>query len=116
VGGYGATLDRVRELSQMNGTADLSADNMPPFIWFSDKADPRSARPVKPEDFASVIGDSAHLISARVEITQAPIIIDLDKRLPLYKRLSSPLTQDSPDLPNGLFLNGSMFIASGSAQ
>ena len=114
--GYPATLAKVQFLSRVQGRVDLTVDNMPPFIWFADETDPRSARLVKPDDMAAVIGDAARLVSAQVEITRDPIVIDIDKRLPLYKSLPPPPNSNSISLPNGLVLNWSMFIGPGSVQ
>jgi len=114
-GWYGATLDRVRELARMKGKVDLTPDNMPPFIWISNKADPATAHFVKPQDFASVIGDSTRLLSAQVEITRDPVVIDINRKLPLYNSLPPPAKGSASfHLPNGQVLNWGMFIAPGS--
>jgi hypothetical protein len=115
-GDYDSTLGRLHSLSQMKRPANLTPDNMPPFIRFTDKTDPASGQRVKPNGFAAAIGDAAQLISAQVEITRDPVVIDIDEKLPLYKRL--PLVGDntSLNLPNGLILNWSMFIAPGSVK
>jgi hypothetical protein len=108
-GWYAATLERVRALSRTTESVDLTPDNMPPFIWFSDKSDPGSGWEVKPANFASVIGDSAHLISAKVQMTNDPIVIDIPVKLPLYKRLPQPPEIfESKDKPG---LNWSQFVA-----
>jgi hypothetical protein len=113
--GYPTTLENEEALAEMKGSIALTPDNMPAFIWFADKNDVKSARFVKPGDFATIIGDSARLISADVEITQDPIIIDLDKRLPLYNSLPPPTKgSETLKLPNGGYLNWGMFIAPGS--
>ena len=69
-----------------------------------------TAKIAKPEEFAAVIGDSARLASAQIEITDDPVVIDLDKRLPLYKSLPPPPPVDSVTLPNGVSLNWAKFI------
>jgi hypothetical protein len=88
--GYAVTLERVRALSQMRESVNLTPDNMPPFIWFTEKSDPESGREVTPANFSSVIGDQAHLASATVQITSDPIVIDIPEKLPLYKKLPQP--------------------------
>jgi|HubBroStandDraft_4_1064222.scaffolds.fasta_scaffold06210_5 hypothetical protein len=87
--GYPAILEKLRAVSRMQGHRDLTADNLPPFIWFSDVTNPDTARLLKPADFAGVVGDSARLASAEVEITSDPLAIDLDKRLPWYAALKA---------------------------
>lgn len=71
-------------------SASLTPDNMPLFVWFADKTDLESGREVKPENFSSVIGDRAHLVSVKVQITNDPIVIDIPEKLPLYKKLPQP--------------------------
>jgi hypothetical protein len=112
-GWYAATLDAVRSLARMQDAVPLAANNMPPFIWFSDPADPVTGRLVKPNDFASVIGDAARLSSAQVQITHDPIVIDIDKKLPLYNALPPPPVIV---LPGKFPVNWSMFIAPGSIR
>ncbi len=89
-GWYAATLERVRALSQTRESVNLTPDNMPPFIWFIEKTDPELGREVTPANFSSVIGDQAHLVSATVQITSDPIVIDIPEKLPLYKKLPQP--------------------------
>jgi hypothetical protein len=113
--GYPRTLENERALARMKGSIDLTPDNMPAFIWFSNKADPATAHFVKPQAFASVIGDSTRLVSAKVQITHDPIVIDIDKKLPLYNSLPPPAEGSKTlKLPNGQYLNWGMFIAPGS--
>lgn len=111
--GFPASLENIEAISRAQGAAELQPNNMPAFLWFSDKADPTTATFVKPSNFASVLGDSARLVSAKVEITQDPIVIDIDKELPLYKKLPQP-----PGLilsvTDRLIVNWTMFIAPGS--
>lgn len=116
VQGYPVTLENVRAISQMQGRADLTADNMPAFLWFPDPANLATAKEVKPADFASVIGDSTHLVSAQVEITHDPILIDIDKKLPAYTRLLNPPNRGVYTSPTGLMFGGGMFIASEKAK
>jgi hypothetical protein len=87
--GFPGTPENIRALSQMHGAVDLVSSNLPLFIWFSNLADPNTARMVKSPEFASVIGDETRLVSARVEMTHDPIVIDLDKQLPWYNRLKA---------------------------
>jgi hypothetical protein len=73
--------------SRLQGRAELDRINLPQFIWFRDIADPSTAQPVKPADFARVIGGEAGLAAAQVEITTDPVVIDIDKKLPWYDAL-----------------------------
>jgi hypothetical protein len=112
--GYATTPEYERALSQMHGPVDLTSDNMPAFFWFSDPANLVTAKQIKPGDFASVIGDSARLVSAQIEITHDPIVIDIDKKLPAYATLRGP-PNDGDDyiVPGGLRLGWRQFISRG---
>jgi hypothetical protein len=114
--GYPVTLDNERAISRMRSPVDLTSDNLPAFIWFSDNTDFTTAKMVKPNEFASVIGDAARLVSAQIEITSDPVVVDIDKRLPLYKTLPQPPRGGPAPLPNGLALHWAMFIAPWSFQ
>jgi hypothetical protein len=102
----------VEAIFLMRGPVDLTQDNMPAFIWFSDDNDPETAHLVKPQNFPAVIGDATRVVSARLEITRDPIIIDIDEELPLYKKLR----EDTLLLGDSVFLNRGMFIASESVK
>ncbi|HEX3944677.1 MAG TPA: hypothetical protein VHW69_11370 [Rhizomicrobium sp.] len=114
VPGYPRSIANELHLSHTTGSVELTADNMPLFIWFPDKSDPKTAQFVKPVDFTTTIGDLTRLSAARVEITQDPVVVDIDKKLPLYNRLPPPTGSDILRLPDGRYLNWSMFIAPGS--
>ncbi len=114
LGGYKATFDGVRALSRSQGRIALAMDNLPPFIWFSDSANPATGRLIKPREFANVMGDKAGLQSAEIEITRDPVIIDIDKKLPLYRALLA--NNGFMKLSTGLVLNWGMFVAPGSSQ
>jgi hypothetical protein len=74
---------------RMEGRRELTPDNMPRFIWFSNPADPATARPIAPAEFAARLGSGARLAAADIEITDDPIVIDIDKQLPWYRQLES---------------------------
>ena len=114
--GYPVSLENERALARKLGPVELTPDNMPAFVWFSDKTDFTTAKMVKPNEFASVTGDAARLVSAQIEITSDPVVVDIDKRLPLYKNLPQPPRGGPAPLPNGLALHWAMFIAPWSFQ
>jgi hypothetical protein len=101
------------QLTQLSGRRNLTPDNMPRLIWFSDAADPKTARVIKPGDIPVLFGPNARLATSYVEITHDPIVIDIDKRLPWYKSL-----KDSRNkilyLPNGFALGWTMFVGDAS--
>lgn len=100
-----------RAISQMKGSADLTYGGMPAFYWFSNPGDLASAKQVKPAQFASVIGGAARLVSAQIEITHDPIVVDIDKKLPAYATLIAPPNKGVYIAPGGLTLGSGMFIA-----
>lgn len=109
--GFPVTLENIRAISRMRGLVDLGSNDMPPFIWFSNKADPAAAHFVKPDEFAAVIGDSVRLAFVQLQITDDPIVVDIDRKLPLYRALPPPplLVQ-----PGKFAVNWAMFVAPGS--
>jgi hypothetical protein len=108
------TLDRIRALSKMQGSADLNGNNLPAFIWFSDPEKLSTARLLKPAEFASAIGDTTKLILARVEMTSDPDAIDLDKKLPAYASLRGPPNNGNEyRAPSGAILGWRQFISLG---
>jgi hypothetical protein len=111
--GSPSTLEKIRAVSQMQGHEDLAADNLPPFIWFSDITNPDTAQLLKSADLAGVIGDSARLASAQVEITNLPISVDLNKRLPWYDTMKATNGALKVD---GILLGYTAFIGNGTLQ
>jgi hypothetical protein len=79
--GVPITQKSIEEISQKSGAVGLTPDNLPAFYWFSNPADLASEKLVEPDQFASVIGDSTRLISAQIEITHDPVVIDIDRNL-----------------------------------
>jgi hypothetical protein len=102
-GGYVVTKERLRGLPEPPARAELTADNLPQLIWFKDVADQRTARPIKAIEFSAAIAEGARLTSAKIEMTDDPIVIDIDKKLPWYraleksqKEIGSPFGGTSP--------------------
>ena len=115
VTGYPRSPEIERELSQKQAPVKLTPDNLPAFIWFADDTNLATAKKVKPEEFASVIGDSARLVSAQLEITHDPLVFDLDKRLPAYAALRGPPNNGNDyRTPGGLTLGWRQFISKGT--
>lgn len=85
-------------LSKLVGKRDLQPDNMPRLIWFSNLADPTTARVVELGDLRRLIGVDVRLATAIVENTRDPIMLDIDKRLPWFKDLAARQK-------NGLFVS-----------
>jgi hypothetical protein len=84
---------------------------MPMFYWFPNPADLAGAKEVKPANFASVIGDATRLVSAQVEITRDPLVVDIDKKLPAYAPLTAAPNKGIYITSGGLTISSGMFIA-----
>jgi hypothetical protein len=83
--------DDLPELPKLRGRRELTSNNMPRLIWFSDIANPKTARRITAAEIPTVFGPSARLRTAEVEITDAPIVVDIDKKLPWFGILEKPL-------------------------
>jgi hypothetical protein len=100
-GSYVATRERLSELPGPPASADLKPDDLLQLVWFTDAADRRTARPIKATEFSTTIGDGARLVSARIEMTDDPIVIDIDKKLPWYRALESSEKEIRPLFEQG---------------
>lgn len=100
----------------MKGRADLTADNMPPFVWLSDPADPNSAQSVKPSDLQSTIGDAARLVYAQVEMTDDPVVLDIGQRLPWYESYRASRVKEGVASPDDSTLGSVQLVATGSME
>jgi len=77
----------VPELPKLAGRRDLTPDNMPRLIWFSNVGDESSARVFMIKDIPVLFGPTARLDAATIEVTSDPIVIDIDRKLPWYRDL-----------------------------
>jgi hypothetical protein len=103
--------ERLARLTRLTGRRDLAADNMPRLIWFSNVADLKTARVIKPADMPSLFGAGARITAAYVEITRDPIIIDIDKKLPWYKELATrQKSMGVTSMPYDFHLSYHMFV------
>jgi len=85
---------------------------MPRLIWFPNIADPKSAKPFAAKDIAGLLGPSARVVAAHVEITDAPVVIDIDRKFPWFDILNRPLSVI--DVRYGFSLAKTMFIGAAS--
>lgn len=91
--GNQSTNKELPALEKLRGRRDLTPNNMPRLIWFPKIADPTSAKRFAAGDIMALLGPSARVVAAYVEITDAPIIIDIDKKFPWFSMLNRPLGQ-----------------------
>jgi hypothetical protein len=99
----------VPELPKLSGRRELTPDNMPRLIWFSNVADESSARVFMIKELPALFGPTARLDAATIEITSDPIVIDIDQKLPWYRDLERRQKGHSV-FGAGFSLNYSMFI------
>jgi hypothetical protein len=113
--GNNSTTSKLPELPRLTGRRDISSGNMPRLIWFSNVADPNSARIVDASEIPTLFGPNARLSAAYVEVTRDPIVIDIDKKLPWYKDLANRQRGHGVlSQPNQFQLVYNMFVGEGS--
>ena len=102
--------DDLPELPKLRGRRELAPTNMPRLIWFPDIAYPKTARRITAADIPTLFGPGARLRTAEVEITDAPIVVDIDKKLPWFGILEKPLGRIEVgydfSLSKGMFIGG----------
>jgi hypothetical protein len=99
----------IPELPKLSGRRDLTPDNMPRLIWFSNVADESSARVFTIKELLGMFGPTARLDAAFIEITSDPIVIDIDQKLPWYRDLEKR-QKGRLLIGAGFSLNYTMFI------
>jgi hypothetical protein len=85
--GNRSTTEELPKLPHLNGRRGLAPNNLPRLVWFSNPADPKSARKVTIENIANVLDPTARFTEAFVEITRDPIVVDIANKLPWYPAL-----------------------------
>ncbi|MGZ5875618.1 MAG: hypothetical protein ACXWKP_26345, partial [Bradyrhizobium sp.] len=100
----------VPELPKLSGRRNLTPDNMPRLIWFSDVADEKSARVFTIKELPALFGPTARLDAATIEVTSDPIVIDIDQKLPWYRDLAERQKKNLHIGGPGFELSYNMFI------
>jgi hypothetical protein len=108
---YGPRALDARAMQRMTGRRDLKPDNMPRLLWFKNIGDMKSVTKFKPEEMPVLLGPEARLVEAFVEMTDERIIINIDTKLPWYRRLDE---SGSIMLRDGFGLGSTMFIGQAS--
>jgi len=85
--GYQSSNEELPELPRLTGRRDLSPSNFPRLVWFANPADMKSAQKIAAQNVASVLGPTARITEAFVEITRDPIVVDIPKMLPWFPEL-----------------------------
>jgi hypothetical protein len=103
------------QLTRLSGRRDLMTDNMPRLFWISDVSDSKTIRRIKPEEIPATLGPGARLVTAQVEITRDPVVIDIDKKLPWFADLAKRQRQCGvTGQPNEFQLVYSIFVGTAS--
>jgi len=85
--GYQSSNEELPELPRLTGRRDLSPSNFPRLVWFANPADVKSAQKIVAPNVASVLGPTARITEAFVEITSDAIVVDIPKKLPWFSEL-----------------------------
>ena len=92
-----APYERLAELPHLRGQRSLAPNNAPRLIWFANPADPTSARKFRPDEIGVSFGPTARL-TALVEITDKPILIDISKNLPWSPGMGKRVSRQRADV------------------
>lgn len=113
--GNRSTYEELPALPRLTGRRDLSPSNFPRLVWFSNPADPKSAKKITVEDVSNVLDPTARFTEAFVEITRNPVVVDIRQALPWLAALESkPAGSNIIYLPNKLGINRYLFIGDAS--
>ncbi|KJC40028.1 hypothetical protein [Bradyrhizobium sp. LTSP857] len=109
--GNQSTFRDLPELSKLSGRRALSADNFPRLVWFTNGADPASARKVTRESMADLIDPTAKITDAFVEITRDPVAVDLPNKLTWFEALKVAQKESRmPSMPQQFHLYYNMLV------
>lgn len=88
----GRTVDWTEEY-KLKGSGVLPADYTPTLIAFADPADPKSAALVNRLDLERTLGPGFRFVQARLETTNDPVSLGIEKLLPWWNRPNRPAAQ-----------------------
>jgi hypothetical protein len=91
---------RADALTAKRATAELRPDQLPMLVSFTDLNDPKTARVVRPNELAQVLGPGVHLRRAWLEMTSEPVIRGIENKLPWLRLHKGYLAGPQPDLTN----------------
>jgi hypothetical protein len=112
--GNGSTHRELPELPKLAGRRALSLDNFPRLVWFSNPADASTARKVTPENIASIVDPTARVTDAFVEITTAPVVVDITRYFPWLPALKEQQGKTVHGSPAQFRLSYNMFVGENS--
>jgi hypothetical protein len=113
--GNPSTDEELAKLPKLHGRRDLAAPNLPRLLWFSNLEDPRTGAKLSAGKMPGAFGASAGLVRASVEITNDPIVININRKFPWFQAWSDNYRTRGPIyLPNGTALSRYMFVGDAS--
>jgi hypothetical protein len=100
--GSDSSVKELPGLVQLTGRRDLQPNNWPRLLWLPGKPRPPRAIAFVHDDLARQVGGQARFVEAFVEMTDDPVIIDIDKRLPWFRAWRDEIAQKKSQdiLPN----------------
>jgi hypothetical protein len=103
------------KLEKLTGRREIPPDDWPLLIYFPNPSDPMSARKFNPAQVQDVFGAAARFASAFVQITNDPVVVEIDKRLPWYSAWAKDYRQKGPIwVTNRFALIRDMFVGDAS--
>ena len=85
--GNRSTYEELPTLPRLKGRRELSPDNFPRLLWFSNRDDPKSVKKITVRDVANSLDPAARFTEAFCEITNDPIVVNIADKLPWYPAL-----------------------------
>jgi hypothetical protein len=103
-------------LSQMKGRRDLDPNNWPRLLWLPERSNPNRVVNLARRDLEAVVGGGARFVEAFVEITDDPVVVDIEQRLPWFRAWRDQILRKGPLLagPNDAILSPLMLERDGS--
>lgn len=85
-------IDRMRRLTRMRGPRILTASDLPVLVTFADINDSKSVLSVDPLDLPAALGRDVKWNNITIEITNEPVTMGIEKKLPWLKGLTTTLS------------------------
>lgn len=81
----GVKNEDLARFPKLQGRWELPEDQIPTLVTFADTNDPKSARVVGPGEFTEVLGPGVRLERVWIEMTDTPVTMSIERRLPWLK-------------------------------
>ncbi len=110
--GSDSSYKELPKLGRHSGRRVLAANDWPTLLWFPSPATPNGVQELDRNDPASVLGQGAYQISMSVEMTDAPMTVDVARRLPWFESWRKGARSNTLR-PNELLLTLSILLGDG---